>query len=862
MATPNIVPRADSEGQLGTSSKYWGAAYIDFVYVGAGKIGRDADNLIDFSSDNLIYFRIGAGNEFLMANNMFGPAASDGAALGNGTYKWSDLFLASGAAINFDNGNVLLTHGNNRLTFANSDELAFGNGDDLRIYHNGTNSNIENFDGTLQIIQTVDDEDIVFRCDDGSGGTTAYLTLDGGQTRIEFAKPTQHADNAIANFGSSSDMQIYHNGTDSYILNGTGDLEIINNTDDGDIIFKSDDGSGGVTPYLTLDGGDGIINIAKNTRFLDNVIAKFGTGGDLQIKHNATASSIESYTGDLTILSTSQDNDIVFKGDDGQANTSVATYFYLDGSSATHDGSATTALYTNWPDKSRISLGTSHDIYMYHDGSNTWFENQTGDLTFRNSANDKDIVFQSDDGSGGVATYFFMDGGFSQPYTRFPDNSVLGLGSAIDMRIYHDGSNSYIDHTGTGHLYIRNTTDDADIIFQSDDGSGGVETYFFLDGSAGGANPRTIFPDNSRLCVGSGEDLNFSHDATDSYIQNETGDFYIKQRADDKDIIFQSDDGSGGTTEYFRLDGSNAGFTTFPDSTHLAVGTDRDFRISHDGTDTNLWGVTGDIILTNFADDKDIIFKSDDGSGGVTAYLTLDGSAGYTKASKHIQMADGNAFYVGTNNDMAIFHDGSNSFVRNDTGNLSILNNTDDGDIIFQSDDGSGGVATYFSLDGGNEIVKFNKNIQLVDNVVLNLGSSNDLQLKHDGSNSYVQNTVGDLYIQNGADDKDVILRSDDGSGGQTAYLTLDGSAVRTISSQHISMNDGKALYVGDGLDAGFYHSGGHNFLETNSGNLTIVQNTDDGDIIFKSDDGSGGVAEYFRLDGGAVETYFSKTIL
>ena len=31
MATPNIVPRADSEGGLGTSSKYWAAAYIDTI---------------------------------------------------------------------------------------------------------------------------------------------------------------------------------------------------------------------------------------------------------------------------------------------------------------------------------------------------------------------------------------------------------------------------------------------------------------------------------------------------------------------------------------------------------------------------------------------------------------------------------------------------------------------------------------------------------------------------------------------------------------------------------------------------------------------------------------------------------------
>ena len=31
MATPNIVPRADSEGGLGTASKYWAAAYIDAI---------------------------------------------------------------------------------------------------------------------------------------------------------------------------------------------------------------------------------------------------------------------------------------------------------------------------------------------------------------------------------------------------------------------------------------------------------------------------------------------------------------------------------------------------------------------------------------------------------------------------------------------------------------------------------------------------------------------------------------------------------------------------------------------------------------------------------------------------------------
>ena len=116
MATPNIVPRGDSEGGLGTSSKYWASAYIDLIYVGAGKIGRDADNLLDFSTDNTMVLTLNGGNELVFNSSQIHPAANDGLGLGYGARGFSDLFLASGAVINFDNGNVTLTHSNNALT--------------------------------------------------------------------------------------------------------------------------------------------------------------------------------------------------------------------------------------------------------------------------------------------------------------------------------------------------------------------------------------------------------------------------------------------------------------------------------------------------------------------------------------------------------------------------------------------------------------------------------------------------------------------------------------------------------------------------------------------------------------------------
>ena len=38
----------------------------------------------------------------------------------------------------------------------------------------------------------------------------------------------------------------------------------------------------------------------------------------------------------------------------------------------------------------------------------------------------------------------------------FPDNVKAKFGTGNDLNLYHDGSNSYIDETGTGGLYIRN----------------------------------------------------------------------------------------------------------------------------------------------------------------------------------------------------------------------------------------------------------------------------------------------------------------------------------------------------------------------------------------------------------------------
>ena len=142
----------------------------------------------------------------------------------------------------------------------------------------------------------------------------------------------------------------------------------------------------------------------------------------------------------------------------------------------------------------------------------------------------------------------------------FADSTYLAIGTGSDILMYHTGTNSLMVNQ-QGNLTIQNSANDKDIIFIADDGSGGNETYFYLDGSDSTANPQTVFPDNSFLCFGSNTttqtgDLYIKHNGTNSFINNYTGNLTIKNEANDKDIFLSCDDQSGGTTAYITLDGS------------------------------------------------------------------------------------------------------------------------------------------------------------------------------------------------------------------------------------------------------------------------------------------------------------------
>ena len=87
----------------------------------------------------------------------------------------------------------------------------------------------------------------------------------------------------------------------------------------------------------------------------------------------------------------------------------------------------------------------------------------------------------------------------------------------------------------------------------------------------------------------------------------------------------------------------------------------------------------------------------------------------------------------------------------------------------------------YLPLAGGT--MTGTNGVVLPDNFILNIGTANDLTIKHNATNSFIENHTGVLSIVNYANDKDLVLWNDDGTGGIAKYLVLDGNTTHAYFS-------------------------------------------------------------------------------
>ena len=125
------------------------------------------------------------------------------------------------------------------INLGDNDKAIFGAGSDLQIYHDGSNSLIQDSgtgdlilksNGTATVVKTNAGNNLISARDAGSVGMfhNGSEKLATTATGIDVTGNATFDDNGKAVFGAGSDLQIYHDGSHSYIddIGGTGNIKI------------------------------------------------------------------------------------------------------------------------------------------------------------------------------------------------------------------------------------------------------------------------------------------------------------------------------------------------------------------------------------------------------------------------------------------------------------------------------------------------------------------------------------------------------------------------------------------------------------------------------------------------------------
>ena len=288
------------------------------------------------------------------------------------------------------------------------------------------------------------------------------------------------------------------------------------------------------------------------------------------------------------------------------------------------------------------------------------------------------------------------------------DNQKLRLGTGNDLQIYHNGSDSYIDQTGTGDFYIRTTSLNEDVIVQA--------------GLGGDVRLRTNAGENAVIAtMNAGVELYYDNDKVLNTIangiqiddntkifENSTHNTAIIQHADiHHSIVLRGTTNADGSTI------TNANTTTFREYGDFVFRTGQVYAqerliIESGGTSRFVNNVEGqaDENMAKFIPNGAVELYYDNGkkfettnSGAeCTGYLKATGGSGFGFITE-----DNVKFSAGTGNDLQLYHDGSNSYLEDaGTGALLIKSNT----IYLTGTNASNDLASF--VEGGAASLFFN----------------------------------------------------------------------------------------------------------------------------------------------------------
>ena len=216
------------------------------------------------------------------------------------------------------------------LSFSDNVKAVFGDGSDLEISSNGTDGFIRNGNATGEI--RIESDDRIVICDRNFNESFAIFNDDDDvklfhnglekfattSTGIDVTGNATFDDNGKAIFGAGSDLQLYHDGTHSYVQDaGTGDLRISGNnvnimngaatenyivcTNNGSVAVKYDNATKVET---TTSGIDVTGDVLSDTFTLDNGASDWQfsvVSNNLIISYAGTAKMKLDTSGNLTV---------------------------------------------------------------------------------------------------------------------------------------------------------------------------------------------------------------------------------------------------------------------------------------------------------------------------------------------------------------------------------------------------------------------------------------------------------------------------------------------------------------------------------------------------------------------------------
>ena len=203
------------------------------------------------------------------------------------------------------------------IDLIDNEKIRLGTGNDLEIFHNGTNSIIHDTTSSnlniktsrLTVLNQADNEPMLKCQQDGavelyydnskkfettsSGATvTGTIIANTGGGNGTLGSHLDLGDNQKARFGGGDDLQIYHNGTNSVISETTGHLRLQTSTANKNIVFEH--ASNG--DYYAIFIQDGACELYyDNSKKLETISTGINVTGGIRLGGNDPDNELQDY---------------------------------------------------------------------------------------------------------------------------------------------------------------------------------------------------------------------------------------------------------------------------------------------------------------------------------------------------------------------------------------------------------------------------------------------------------------------------------------------------------------------------------------------------------------------------------------